>query len=152
MSYIADEARQDLLREIAEAIDRLGVGLARLGSAYELVDERTADVLESELFGPLQVAFGRAKRTYTGFAGRHGLTTRTFAAGSAGAASATARDQLEATIEAVEDADAILSELQDSMRPVEVGDPELRAGLAEVRRLLDPLPARARRMQGLLGR
>ena len=42
--------------------------------------------------------------------------------------------------------------LQDSLMPIEVGDPELRAGLTEVRQLIAPLPARARDLLRLLGR
>jgi hypothetical protein len=38
------------------------------------------------------------------------------------------------------------------MRPVEVGDAELRAGLAEVRTLLDAMPERARELVRVLGR
>ena len=38
------------------------------------------------------------------------------------------------------------------MRPVEVGDAELRAGLAEVRELLGDLRARARELTRTLGR
>jgi hypothetical protein len=36
--------------------------------------------------------------------------------------------------------------------PVEVGDPELRAGLAEVRRVLGELPARVQGLLRVLGR
>jgi hypothetical protein len=50
------------------------------------------------------------------------------------------------------DADAVLADLQDSMMPVEVGDPELRAGLAEVRELLGGVHARAREFVRTLGR
>ena len=39
-------------------------------------------------------------------------------------------------VDAVSQADGDLAELQDSMMPVEVGDAELRAGLADVRELL----------------
>jgi hypothetical protein len=46
----------------------------------------------------------------------------------------------------------VLAELQDSMAPVEVGDPELRAGLAEVRRALGEMPGAARRVLRVLGR
>jgi hypothetical protein len=59
---------------------------------------------------------------------------------------------LDAALEAVGEADLVLSTLQDSMLPVEVGDPELRAGLADVRELLGDLPARTRRFVSLLGR
>ena len=38
------------------------------------------------------------------------------------------------------------------MLPVEVGDPELRAGLEEVRELLSALPGRARQLVRTLGR
>jgi len=46
----------------------------------------------------------------------------------------------------------VLADLQDSMMPVEVGDPELRAGLAEVRELLGEVGARAREFTRTLGR
>ena len=51
MTYLTAEARQQLLDEIADAIDELGTALAVLGAAYELLDERSADRLEEELFG-----------------------------------------------------------------------------------------------------
>jgi hypothetical protein len=38
------------------------------------------------------------------------------------------------------------------MMPVEVGDASLRAGLAEVRELVGPLPDRARELTRVLGR
>ena len=60
----------------------------------------------------------------------------------AGAPSAGASGYVEQALEAVEHADDILSELQDSMLPVEVGDPELRTALAEVRTRLGELPGR----------
>jgi hypothetical protein len=153
LAYVAREAREELLGTIAEAIDELGRALGALGDAYEQLDERTADALEEELFRPAQAAYGRAKRTYTGFAGRHGLAAeRTFEPVSPGAASRGVRGFVDIAVEAIEDADAILAELQDSMRPVEVGDAELRAGLAEVRELLSALPERARRMISRFGR
>ena len=78
MTYVSAEARQELLDTIADAIDELGVALAALGEAYEQLDERTADTLEEQLFRPVQVAYGRAKRTYSGFAGRFDLSERAF--------------------------------------------------------------------------
>ena len=62
------------------------------------------------------------------------------------------RGFLDGALEAVETADTTLADLQDSMRPVEVGDAELRAGLAEVRALLGELPERARGFARTLGR
>jgi regulator of protease activity HflC (stomatin/prohibitin superfamily) len=59
---------------------------------------------------------------------------------------------VERAVEAVEHADHVLSELQDSMLPVEVGDRELRDGLSEVRETIAELPARARRLMRAQGR
>ena len=52
----------------------------------------------------------------------------------------------------VADADLRLSDLQDSMRPVEVGDAELRAGISEVRQLIGDVPASARELSRIIGR
>jgi hypothetical protein len=57
-----------------------------------------------------------------------------------------------AAVEAVGQADADLAELQDSMMPVEVGDAELRAGLADVRELLANIRARADGLLRTFGR
>jgi hypothetical protein len=150
--YATAEARRELLRDVAAAIDEIGGALAALGAAYELLDERAADALEAEVFRPVQTAYGRAQRTHAAFARRHGLHARPFTPRSAGTASRPVGELLEAAAGAVTHADALLAELQDSMRPVEVGDQELRAGLAEVRTLLGPVAARARQVQRLVGR
>jgi hypothetical protein len=152
MTYAAGEARQQLLDEVAEATDALGAALASLGAAYEQLDEHTADRLEEQLFRPVQVAYGRARRTHAAFAARHGLPGRTFEPATAGAPSHGVRGFLDMALADVERADGTLAELQDSMRPVEVGDAELRAGLAEVRELIAPLPERARELVRRLGR
>ena len=47
---------------------------------------------------------------------------------------------------------AVLAAIQDSMLPVEVGDRELRAGIAEARELLGGLRGRARELVRTLGR
>ena len=152
MAYTTVEARQELLDTVAEAIDDLGIALASLGAAYEQLDEPTADRLEDELFGPVQVAYGRAKRTHAAFAGRHELTTRTFEAPSPGLPSTGAKGFIDAAVDAAGAADNLLAALQDSMLPVEVGDAELRAGLTEVRELLGGLRGRARELERTLGR
>ena len=152
MAYSTAEARQRLLNDLANAIDAIAVALAALGAAYELLDEQTADRLEEQLFRPLQAAYGRAKRTHTGFARRHGLSARAFEPATAGRPSRGARNHLEAGVEAIGLADQRLAEIQDSMMPVEVGDAELRAGLAETRELVAPLPGRARELGRILGR
>ena len=152
MTYTSDEGHRELLGATAEAADTIGVALAALGEAYELVDDDTADRLESELFGPVQAAYGRAKRSHAEFAARVGLDAATFETAQPGAPSAGASGYVEQALEAVEHADDILSELQDSMLPVEVGNPELRAALADVRTRLGEVPGRAAELLRTLGR
>lgn len=152
MTYSTAEGRQQLLDDLATATDTIARALAALGAAYELLDEVNADKLEEELFRPVQTAYGRAQRTHAAFAERHGLPGRAFAPATGGAASQGAKGLIDGAMEAAEEADLTLAELQDSMLPVEVGDAEVRAGLSEVRRLLDGLPARARRLVSTLGR
>ena len=152
MAYSTAEARQQLLDDLAQAVDEIGVALAALGGAYELLDEHTADRLEAELFRPIQVAYGRAQRTHAGFAERHALPGRTFEPSTAGRASQGAKSFLDAAVEAVGEADHLLVEIQDSMMPVEVGDAQLRAGLAEARELVEPLEERAHELVRVLGR
>src|SRR4051795_2136473 len=152
MPYDSRQARADLLDDLAGATDALGAAIGGLGAAYEQLDERMADRLEEELFRPVQLAYGRARRAHTGFAERHGLPVRTFEQPPAGHASQGVKGYLDAALEAVGEADAVLSTLQDSMLPVEVGDPELRAGLSDVRELLGDLPTRTRRFVSLFGR
>jgi len=152
VTYIAGEARQELLDTLGEAIDEIADALAALGAAYEQLGTVPADRLEEELFRPVQAAYGRAKRTHAGFAQRQGLPTRTFAPATPGLPSTGIRGFVDGAVEAAAEADAVLAELQDSMMPVEVGDPELRAGLAEVRELLGDVPGRAREFVRTLGR
>jgi hypothetical protein len=152
MAYVAREAREELLATVAEATDEIGRALAALGAAYEQLDEHSADRLEEELFRPVQAAYGRARRTHAGFAERHGLTGRTFEPASAGPPSLGVKGFLDRALDAVAGADAELAELQDSMRPVEVGDAELRAGLAEVRELVGDLRMRGREFLRTFGR
>src|SRR5919202_4148560 len=152
MAYTTDEARRQMLDDLAHAIDEVGVALASLGAAYELLDEQTGDRLEAELFRPVQAVYGRARRTHAAFAERHGLPARAFEPAMGGRAAADARALLDAAVEALEATDHLLAEIQDSMMPVEVGDAELRAGLAEVRELVGPLPDRARELERVLGR
>jgi hypothetical protein len=152
MAYRADDARRDLLERVAEATDDLSVALAALGAAYEQLDTNTADRLEEQLFRPAQLAYGRARRVHAGFAERHGLPGRTFEPASAGLPSQGVRGFLERAIDAVDDADGTLADLQDSMMPVEVGDAELRAGLSAVRELIGQLQDRAPGLLRTLGR
>ena len=87
MAYATLEARQQLLDTLAEATDELAFALACLTEAYDKLDEYNGDRLEEAVFRPVQVAFGRAKRTHAEFAERHRLTGRTFDEPSPGVAS-----------------------------------------------------------------
>ena len=152
MSYTNVEARQQMLDQLAAATEQLARAVAALTEAYEQLDEQQADVLEERLFRPVQHAYGRAQRTHAGFADRHGMERRAFTAAIPEAPSTGVRGYIEHAMDAVEAAERELVALQDSLMPIEVGDPELRAGLTEVRQLIAPLPARARDLLRLLGR
>jgi hypothetical protein len=152
MTYSTDEGRRELLEATAEAAEVIGGALAALGTAYELLDDDTADRLEEQLFGPVQAAYGRAQRSHAEFAARHGLAAHAFTSSEPEAPVGGAQAYVEQAVEAAERADDILSELQDSMLPVEVGDPELRAALADVRTRLSELAPRAHELLRTLGR
>jgi hypothetical protein len=152
MAYATSEARQQVLDTLAEATDALGYALACLAEAYDKLDEHNGDRLEEELFHPVQVAYGRAKTTHSGFAGRHGLPGRAFEQQPAGVSPRGAPGFIDQAVAAVAEADRALAELQDSMLPVEAGDAELRAGLAAVRERVRGLPRTARELLRTLGR
>jgi hypothetical protein len=151
MSFTTAEGRRQVLDDLAEGTEQIGAALAALGEAYERLDELTGDRLEEQLFRPVQAAYGRAKRTHSEFAARSGIGARTFADPDLGLP-AEPRDEIARAVDQVQLADETLSRLQDSMLPVEVGDPELRAGLSEVRSLIAPVPVRARELLRTLGR
>ena len=98
-----------------------------------------ADRLEDELFRPVQKAYVRTKRTRTGFAQRVARETDEPEPKPVGPPSQGAKGFIQEAVAASTQADLILSELQDSMMPVEGGDGELRAGLSEIRELLSPI-------------
>ncbi len=152
MAYTTLAGRQQLLDSIAGAIDELGFALASLGEAYEHLDEHAGERLEAGLFRPVRTAYGRAQRVYSAFAERSDLPGKTFEPRIPGAPSGGAKGFIDSAIEAVEKADGELATLQDSMLPVEVGDAELRAGIAEVREHLGGLRGQARELVRVLGR
>ncbi len=152
MSYTNVEARQQMLDQLAAATDQLARALSSLSAAYEQMDEQQADVLEAGMFRPVQHAYGRAQRTHAGFADRHGMERKTFTAPIPEAPSTGVHGYVEHAVDAVGAAEQELVALQDSLMPIEVGDPELRAGLTEVRQLIAPLPLRARELLRVLGR
>ena len=141
-----------LLGNLAEAVDQLGVGLACLAEAYEALDENSAETLEERLFRPVQGAYSRARRTHAEFSARHRLPESKFLPRSPGQHSADPKVYIERAIEAAERADHEIAELQDSMLPVEVGDTELRAGLSSTRELIAHVPAHGRMLLRTVGR
>jgi hypothetical protein len=150
MAYSAADAREQILDRTAVAAEHLGVALASLGAAYETLDEAMADRLENELFRPVQLAFGRAQRAHDGFAARTSMAARAFAPPAPG--HRDARAQIDRAVAEVRAADDTLAHLQDSMLPVEVGDPELRAAVADVREHLGGVARNARELTRVLGR
>ncbi|MGI8802734.1 MAG: hypothetical protein ACR2KV_11270 [Solirubrobacteraceae bacterium] len=152
MAYTTVEARERVLEEMAQAADQLALALACLGEAYEQLDDNSADRLEEELFRSVQLAYGRLKRTHGEFAGRHGLAARAFPPAAPGIASQGAKAFIERAVAAAGSAGQLIADLQDSMLPIEVGDPALRTELADVRNRLDDLPSRARELVRTLGR
>jgi hypothetical protein len=152
VTYTNVEARQELLDALAEAADDLAEALASLGAAYEQLDDQQADRLEEQLFLPAQRAYGRAKRTHAEFATRYGLPAREFTTPSPGVPSTGVKGFIEDAVDSVARAEAELVALQDSLMPVEVGDAELRAGLAEVRTLIGGVSQSARDFMRTFGR
>jgi hypothetical protein len=146
------EAQQQLLDSVAGATEQIGIALASLAAAYEQLDESHADQLEEELFRPVQLAYGRARRTHADFAARHGLTTREFQPPPPGLASIGTKGFIDRALIAVGQADNLLVTLQDSLLPVDVGDPKLRAALAELRELVGGISQRARELVRTIGR
>src|SRR5580693_739177 len=98
MSYTVFEGREKVLNDLAIAIEQISVALAALGEAYEQLDEHNADVLEEQLFRPVQHAYGRAKRTHGEFASRSGLPGRNFELQTPGAQSQTVQELIDRAV------------------------------------------------------
>jgi hypothetical protein len=152
VTYTTAEGYRQIMDALAGAVDHLSRSLGELEGAYDLLDERTADALEEKLFRPVQLAYGRAQRTYSAFAQRHELEERSFEGTTPGAPARGVKGLIESAVLAAGAADRELAELQDSMVPVEIGDPELRAGLEQVREQIGGLGGRSRELLRTLGR
>ena len=146
------EAREQIISDLGAATVQIGFAVGCLGAAYELLDEVTADRLESELFRPAQRAFAKARHASGGFAERYGLSPSTREAPSPGLASQGVKALVEKAVTASNEGSRRIAELQDSMLPIEAGDAELRAALAETRELVDQLAGPAREFLKTLGR
>lgn len=152
MSYSAAAGRAQLLSELFTAGERIGMAVATLGEVYEWLDDQSADRLEEELFRPAQRALGRVRRAYTEFGARYEVPMRELTPAPPSGRPGDSRGAIERAADSLRTADETLATLQDSMLPVEVGDPELRRALAEVRELISPVPGRAAALLRVLGR
>jgi hypothetical protein len=151
MGYTTEEGRTQILDDAGAAVDQLSIAIAALGEAYEALDEAAGDRMETQLFRPLQGAYGQLKRTHSEFAQRSGLPGRNFPTAPT-MAPEEPRVSLEHAADAIQAADEMLAELQDTLLPVEVGDQELRAGLSGTRTVIAPLPERCDEFVRTLGR
>jgi len=152
VAFTTAEARDRIIGDLEAAEEELGLAVACLGEAFEMLASGSADRLEDELFRPVQKAYVRTKRTRTGFAQRVSHETDEPPSKQPGPPSQGAKGFVQQATAATTQADLILSELQDSMMPVEGGDGELRAGLSEVRELLSPVRVSAAGFLRTLGR
>ena len=152
LAYTNLEGREGLLEALAESAEQIGAALEYLGAAHERLDDMSAEKLEEQLFGSAQRAYAFARKAYTGFATRHGLQTRNFDQPAVPPASLKGAELIEMAANEAEGADEMLSGLQDDQRLIEVGDVELRSGVADVRQAIGPVPERAREMLRTLGR
>ncbi len=153
MAYSTSEGRDELLGGLAEAIGMLGAALESLSAAYDQLDDLAGERLEEGLFSSVQRAYGLSMRTYAGFAGRRPDIAS--AGPESPAAATTSRDTRElitAASEAASRADSALAGLQDKPVLIEVGDAELRAGLASIREAVSAVPGQAREFLRTLGR
>ena len=152
MAYDSGQARLDLLDEVGDAMDDLAEALALWARSFQALDDYNAERLEEQLFRPVQMAYGRARRTAQRVRRPPRPAQPLVRARAPGHPSQGVKGFIDAAVSAVVRADARISQLQDSMRPVEVGDAELRAGLSEVRRLIADVPRRASEFVRGLGR
>lgn len=146
------DAHLQLLDSVGQAANELTQALAMLTEAFEQLDERQAERLEEALFRPIQRAYGRAKRAYGGYAERRGLEAAPLATPTAPAPSIGVKGLVEGAVEAAAQVDSELVMLQDSLMLIELGDADLRAGLAEVRQALAEVSDGARSFLRTFGR
>lgn len=151
MGYTTEEGRTQILDDAGAAVEQLSIAVAALGEAYEHLDEDAGERMETQLYRPLQGAYGQLKRTHSEFAQRSGLPGRNFPVAPV-TAPEDARASLEHAADAIQAADEMIAELQDTLLPVEVGDQELRSGLSGTRSVIAPLPERCDEFVRTLGR
>lgn len=133
MTITRSEGVREILDELGRATDAAALALACVGEAYEQLTTAPADRLEESVFRPAQSGFTAAKKAYLGYAARAGVDPGGFETPSAGLPSQGVKGFLERAAVAASEAEHVIAELQDSLLPIEFGDPELRAGLSAAR-------------------
>jgi len=151
VSYTTESGRQQILEDAAAAAYPLNSALAAIAEIFDHLDEPTADRMEAIVFKPLQGGYGLLRRTLTEFAARSGLEPPQFYEPPVALPSG-AHAVLEHISEWAGEADQIIAELQDTLLPVEVGDPELRAGLSGTRTQIAKVPSAVVELLRTLGR
>jgi len=152
MSAVDSEAREQLLGAVGQAADQLAEALALLTEAFEQLDDQQAERLEEALFRPVQRAYGRAKRAYGAYAERHEMPAPALAAAPAPVPSIGVKGLVQSAVETVGQVEGELIMLQDSLMLIELGDTDLRAGLAEVRQALASVSEDSRAFLRTFGR
>ncbi len=152
MAITREESQEQIIEALGLAIEHIALAVECLGEAFEQLSDSEGERLEADLFGPVQKGYGRARRTRDGFAQRVGMRPGPLTDLIPGPRSQGAKSFVERAEEAAGEADRAIAELQDTMLPIEAGDPELRAGLAEVREQLAGVPVAAREFLRTLGR
>src|SRR3954468_12680969 len=143
MAQTMVEARQQILDDLAGALDQLGLAVASLSEAFEQLAVDPADKLEADLYRPVQKAYGRGKRTHAQFAERVGLQGDTFEPPSAGPSSQGVKELVQRMAAALADADRRVAEFQATIRLMGGGAGGRRGGWGGVRELLEPVPRAA---------
>ena len=143
MAFTTREAHEQIVAELGWAVGQIALASETLSDAYERLDVTTADRLEDELYRPLQRSFGRAKRTLVQFAGKVGIEPSEGEPDETNLGRLTVKQTIERAVALAADGGQRIAELQDSDMAIAAGDAELRAGLAETRRLLGELSSRA---------
>lgn len=153
MGISTEEAREEILGDLAAVIEKISLVVAGLTEAFELVSVQAQDRIEAELFKPAQKAFAAAQRAHGEYSERVGIPRRPFGMSSAaGLPSQGAKVFIEEAVVNAEHAGLLIGDLQGSRIFLEFGDPGLRAGLGEVRQSLEQIPGNAREFLRTLGR
>jgi hypothetical protein len=150
MSYTAQEGYERMRSALRSATHQLDGALQSLRDAHELLDEHLSERLEDELFRPVRRACGEARRAYLELPGTSPGESEPPPA--RGVPSHGAKAFIQDAVEATGRADEAIIALQDSMLPVEFGDPKLRARLSAIREQLAGVPRAARELLRVLGR